>query len=162
MSAIATIAQTANASSFGKCLGIGFMVSVAPVRMATRFDVMGFLALSLAGSDPLGIVIPAMPVLRIVIKQEKPAAMIASICRENLVKIADTYARATRSSKPAVSKKFYGNAAFLDRFRRGEVSISIEKYDEIVSALIAGWPPKAKWPALRAIVFPRPGKNIPN
>lgn len=88
-------------------------------------------------------------------------AMIARILRDNLLTLAQNYARATKSSLPAVSKRFYGNVGFFAEFRAGGTSISIDKYDAVVERFREEWPSDREWPFLRAVVFarPRPGRR---
>lgn len=87
--------------------------------------------------------------------------MIEQTCRDNLIKVSIAYGKAARSrGKPLnirqVSKRFYGNDAFLDKFRRGDVSMSLKKFDEIIEAFRAQWPEGAKWPLLEVAVIRSP------
>jgi hypothetical protein len=84
--------------------------------------------------------------------------MIAETLRENLILIASAYAKATRTTLSYVSKRFYGKTAFLADFKRGDCSISIDKYDQIVTAIQDDWPPKAQWPFLRSVIIPSPAR----
>lgn len=87
--------------------------------------------------------------------------MLAQICRENLIAVADAYARARKKpmTLAQVSRKFYGSSAFLDEFKRGEKSITIDKLDDMLAAFRAEWPENGAWPVLRAVVVERPGKK---
>lgn len=87
--------------------------------------------------------------------------MIEQTCRDNLIKVSIAYGKAARSrGKPLnirqVSKRFYGNDAFLDKFRRGDVSMSLKKFDEIIEAFRAQWPKGVKWPLLEVAVIRPP------
>lgn len=83
-------------------------------------------------------------------------APVAATCRTNLRLIVAAYRQATGSSLSAVSKAFYGNAGFLDSFLKGTQSMSIDKYETVVTNLRTKWPENAAWPFLRAIVIPQP------
>lgn len=85
-----------------------------------------------------------------------PAYMIAKTCRDNLHALATAYARATGASLKQISKKFYGNRDFLGDFRRGEGTISIDKFDRVVEAFKAEWPANTDWPLMQAAVISRP------
>ena len=89
--------------------------------------------------------------------------MFSKLCRDNITTVARAYAQAKGVSLSAVSKEFYGKSSFLDGFGRGEVTVSVEKYGEMVERFAASWPDGAKWPLLRAIIIPGPGrgKSIP-
>ncbi len=76
---------------------------------------------------------------------------LSHVVRQNLVKIVSAYCAATGSSRAAVSKRFYGRSDFLEEFRRGKQSISIDKLTEIIEALQKEWPPEAEWPMLPVI-----------
>lgn len=86
-------------------------------------------------------------------------AMIAKILRENLLTLAKAYAKATGSTLPAVSKRFYGNVGFFADFRAGDASISIDKYEVVVGQFIDNWPKDTAYPFLRSVVFPRPSNR---
>lgn len=77
--------------------------------------------------------------------------MFANVTRQNLVKIADAYARARGISRSHVSKTFYGRGNFLDEFKRGRQSISIDKMDSILKAFREQWPDGAEWPFLPVV-----------
>jgi hypothetical protein len=85
--------------------------------------------------------------------------MISEICRDNLLALADSYASAERVPFSTVSKRFYGNTNFLRRFQNREVSISIDKFDEVIERFIAKWPPDAEWPLLRNVIIKGPRKK---
>jgi len=81
---------------------------------------------------------------------------IAQVLRENLRAIVGAYRAATRASLSAVSKRFYGNANFLQLFFAREHSVSLDKYDAFVDAIRAEWPSGAEWPYLRAALIAPP------
>lgn len=86
--------------------------------------------------------------------------MIARACRENLLAIAVAYARAMGVTLEHVSKKFYGNRDFLRDFRQRDVSMSLDKFDEMIAAFSKAWPPGVRWPLMRAAVIERPKRKI--
>jgi hypothetical protein len=82
------------------------------------------------------------------------------ICRENLLKIAGAFAKATGLSTATVSRRFHGNQAFLDDYRRVECSITISKFGAMVEAFQKEWPKGAVWPLTRPAMISRPGKKV--
>ena len=86
--------------------------------------------------------------------------MFEKVCRENLIKIARAFADACGLSLATVSRRFHGNQAFLDEYRRGECSLTVSKYDSMIAAFRAQWPKDASWPLTRAVLIPRPGKKV--
>lgn len=85
--------------------------------------------------------------------------MIAQTCRDNLLAIAGAYAKATGSSLPYVSRKFYGNVTFLDEFKSGDATISLKKFDLMVAEFRKNWPKGVDWPHLRAAMIARPRRR---
>lgn len=83
----------------------------------------------------------------------------AEICRRNLGSIARAYAGATGESMKTISRKFYGTAAFIEGFVAGEVSCSVETYDQLVEKFRMAWPPEARWPWTKAIILDAPRKG---
>ncbi len=83
----------------------------------------------------------------------------AKTTRQNVQLIVDAYRSATNTSLSFVSKRFYGNAGFLERFLNGEHSMSIDKLERMVDDLRDAWPAGAKWPACTPVLFPRPEKR---
>ena len=85
--------------------------------------------------------------------------MIAQTARENLTKLAAAYAKATGTTMVQVSKKFYGNQGFFEGLNaknpKDRVSVSIDKFDEMVEKFREKWPETAEWPLLNAMVIPR-------
>lgn len=92
--------------------------------------------------------------------------MIEPVARANLIRIATVYARATDSTLSAVSRKFYGKAAFFADFKRGSQSITFSNLDRLLKAFAKEWPPGVDWPTPAPILMTmpsvrHPGKNIP-
>ena len=85
--------------------------------------------------------------------------MLSAVCRDNLKAIAQAYAKSTGKPISAVSKEFYGNSTFLPAFFAGQQSISIDKFDAMVSSFVERWPEEARWPLLRVAVMKGPGKR---
>jgi hypothetical protein len=75
--------------------------------------------------------------------------------RKNLLAIVAEYRRATGASLSEVSKRFYGNATFLEEFKNGNHSISIGKLDTVVTKFRNDWPEDADWPYLSPIFMDR-------
>jgi len=75
--------------------------------------------------------------------------------RTNLLAIVAVYRRATGKRLSAVSRKVYGNAAFLREFQRGRQSISLDKLDDVLDKLRQEWPNEAAWPFTNAIFMDR-------
>lgn len=90
--------------------------------------------------------------------------MLAQECRKAVMTLAAAYRRATGATLEQASRKFYGNRSFLAAYKAGDQSLSIDKFDEMITRLAAEWPEGADWP-LRPIVIrpPKPtiGKIIP-
>lgn len=82
------------------------------------------------------------------------------VCRDNLLKIADAYARATGTARTTVSRKFYGQHGFFDDLAAGNCSITLSKFGSVVDAFRDRWPPNAEWPFTRAATISRPRKKI--
>lgn len=85
--------------------------------------------------------------------------MIAHVMRQNLRKIVAAYKSATGLSTPQVSKRFYGNADFLDAFFSGDQSVSLNKLDSVLTRLAAEWPQGAEWPYCRAVIIKSPRRR---
>jgi hypothetical protein len=75
--------------------------------------------------------------------------------RANLLSIVAVYRRATGKRLSAVSRRFYGNAAFLKEYSRGRQSISLDKLDNVLDNLRKEWPENAVWPFTGAIFMDR-------
>lgn len=85
--------------------------------------------------------------------------MIATVMRKNLRQIVSAYRAATGKTVAQVSKKFYGNAGFLEAFFRGEQSISLDKLDSFVTTIAAQWPKEAEWPYCSAVIITTPRRK---
>jgi hypothetical protein len=81
---------------------------------------------------------------------------LSNVCRDNLLLIADTYAKATGLPLDKVSKRFYGQNNFLSGFKKGNQSITLRKFDELVDKFRKDWPADTPWPHLRAVIIERP------
>lgn len=85
--------------------------------------------------------------------------MLVETCRANLLKLVAAYRARTKEPLPVVSKKFYGNRAFLAAFKKGDKSITIDKLETMTEALRAHWPEGLPWPELAPVPPPpAPGK----
>lgn len=80
--------------------------------------------------------------------------------RENLLAIADAYARATNLSIATISRKFHGQQAFLNEFRAGKCSITASKVDAMLAGFRENWPAGLEWPELAPIRMGGPGRKI--
>jgi hypothetical protein len=76
---------------------------------------------------------------------------IVATVRDNLLALAETYAKGTGKSLSHVSKEFYGNSGFFEDLRAGTRSLSIDKLQEIVEHFQEEWPADLKIPPLRAV-----------
>lgn len=85
--------------------------------------------------------------------------MIAETTRQNVKLIVTAYRKATRTSLSVVSKRFYGNAAFLEAFFAGKQSISIDKLDRMIEDMRIAWPAQTEWPHCRPVFMRAPGKK---
>lgn len=86
--------------------------------------------------------------------------MFAQTCRDNLLALASAYAKARGIQLDSVSKRFYGNRAFLRDLKAKTVTVSIDKFDAVVAKLLAAWPENAEWPTLRAAIIYRPERKV--
>ena len=77
-----------------------------------------------------------------------------------MVALALAYAKATGATLGGVSRKFYGNTGFLAAFKRGDKSISIDKFEEVIATFQQQWPEDAPWPTLRAVVIRGPTRKL--
>lgn len=75
--------------------------------------------------------------------------MFGETARKNLIAIATAYGKATNMTLSQISKRAYGNASFLDQFKRGKVSISLSKLDCMLKWFADHWPADAERPMLR-------------
>jgi hypothetical protein len=72
--------------------------------------------------------------------------MIEAEARERLLNLARIYCKATRLTLGQASAKLYGHRDFLPKFRKGQVSITLRKYDELEMAFHKYWPENVAWP----------------
>jgi hypothetical protein len=87
------------------------------------------------------------------------ALTVAQACRDNLRAMVREFRKKTGLSTSQVSKRYYGNAGFLDAFLAGKQSMSLNKFDHVVASIAKDWPDDAEWPSMRAVVPRRPGKK---
>lgn len=85
--------------------------------------------------------------------------MIEPDARANLVRIAKAYAKATGSTLSAVSRKFYGKAAFLEDFGAGRCSMTFSNFDRLLGALRKNWPAGTPWPATALMLMERTARR---
>jgi hypothetical protein len=82
--------------------------------------------------------------------------MLVETCRDNLLKLVRAYRGRTREPLAVISKRFYGNRAFLDAFKRGKKSITLDKFQAVTAKFRACWPDGLPWPHLDPVP-PPPG-----
>lgn len=75
--------------------------------------------------------------------------------RENLLAVAEAYGRATGEAQRTISRRFYGRADFLAKFRAGKQNISLRNYQDILDKFRAAWPTNADWPFTTTIILER-------
>jgi hypothetical protein len=76
---------------------------------------------------------------------------IKAAVRENILAVADAYAKATGLSISTVSYRFHGQQAFLNDFRAGKCSIHLDKIDDMLQRFAKAWPKGTPKPKLKAI-----------
>jgi hypothetical protein len=81
--------------------------------------------------------------------------MTVKIMTDNLVMVAQAYAKARRITLAGVGHRFYGNANFFAELRTEARSMTIEKYFAMIDAMRADWPDNAAWPFTRALIIER-------
>ena len=85
------------------------------------------------------------------------------VCRDYLLKIAESYREAGGLAMSTVSNKFYGNARFFDRFRAGKCTISIARFEQTIELFKADWPKGVDFPRFPRIhVAPPKRRTVPN
>lgn len=84
--------------------------------------------------------------------------MTANIMRDNFLLIVAAYGVHKRMPETAISKKIYGNQAFMERYRKGEVSPTIRNYFAMIDKMAEDWPEDAPWPETMPI--PKLGKKL--
>jgi hypothetical protein len=77
------------------------------------------------------------------------------VVTDNLMAIAGAYRRATGKSFNQISKEFYGRGDFLEKFRRGEHSISVARLSEMMTKFRREWPKGEPWPYTRPVFMTR-------
>lgn len=76
-----------------------------------------------------------------------------ALCKENLLKIAQAYARAERVPLSTVARRCYGNVNFFKLLQRG--SVTIRKIEEVLQWFRDNWPERADWPFLPPLFMAR-------
>lgn len=71
--------------------------------------------------------------------------------KDNLIAVAETYAKATNLSLATVSGHFHGNQAFLEDFKTGKRSIILSKLFEMLNRFRQEWPRGVKWPPTKSV-----------
>jgi hypothetical protein len=84
--------------------------------------------------------------------------MSEQIMRENLLVLAQAYATAKGRQLSTVSNEIHGNYAFLEKFSRGEVSVTLTMYFRMVDHLRRVWPAGTPWP--KTSPMPKLGKKV--
>lgn len=74
-----------------------------------------------------------------------------NFCRDYLLAVATAYGKAEKLALSTVSRRFHGADHFLGAFERGEVTITLRKFDEMLASFSAAWPKGVKWPKAAAI-----------
>lgn len=81
--------------------------------------------------------------------------MFDDLVRAGLLAIAGAYAKATRTSLSAVSRKFYGKASFLTDLKTKRQSISVRTVSRILDQFRDEWPEGVARPNIPAIFMGR-------
>lgn len=78
------------------------------------------------------------------------------LIRRNFIKIVDAYAEATGVSRSHVSKEFYGRGSFVEDYRQGRATVSVDKLGSVLAEIGKRWPKDAARPFLPLIqMLPR-------
>lgn len=72
-------------------------------------------------------------------------------CKRRLMSLARAFAKAEDIPLVTVSRRVHGAAHFLESFERGEVTVTLSKYDEMVTTFRRSWPKGIKWPVRRNV-----------
>ena len=75
--------------------------------------------------------------------------MFAKTVGENLLRIAETYAKAAGITLSQVSKKFLGRSDVLTRIIDGTYSPGSNQVDKILDDFKENWPARTAWPKMR-------------
>jgi hypothetical protein len=67
-------------------------------------------------------------------------------CRDYLLAVAKTFAKAENLELATVSRRFHGAVYFLEDFKNGSVTITLRKFDEMLAEFERHWPRGVKWP----------------
>ena len=83
------------------------------------------------------------------------SSMFAETIVQNLVAIAEAYAKEAGKSISRVSKEFYGDGKFFEDLKAGKRSVSVDKADAILREFRSRWPDGAEWPDVHAVLMCR-------
>lgn len=83
------------------------------------------------------------------IRDHLPAEDLEPVARENILRLAEAYARAKGISLRSVSKYAYGEGDFLEQVRAGKRSFTLRKYDEMRRWFARNRPKGMRWPKLK-------------
>lgn len=84
--------------------------------------------------------------------------MISVGLRNHLLHLAGTYSIATGRSFATISRLAYGRHGFLSDYEAGKISISIDKYDEILEWFKQNWPHGIPRPRAPTITWHQPSR----
>lgn len=74
---------------------------------------------------------------------------IEPVCIRNLLKLARAYAQHEQIKLATVGRYIHGTSQIFDRLEKGDVSISLRTYDQMVATFRAKWPEGAPFPKIR-------------
>lgn len=72
--------------------------------------------------------------------------MLQEQCRQELKAVVDAYAKATNRSISAISEQFYGKSNIFDKFIAGGCTMTIKRFDKVMTDLRICWPKGEPWP----------------
>lgn len=78
---------------------------------------------------------------------------------DNLLALANAYAKARGIKLASVSKEIYGGVYFFEQLKSGQTTISIRRASVMFDKFREVWPDNATWPTLRPIIISRPKKR---
>ena len=78
----------------------------------------------------------------------RPAAR-GPVLRQNIVNLANAFAKARGIKEATVSRLIRGDMHFLKDYGRGRISVTVKKYDDIVNYFFDNWPDDTPMPPLR-------------
>ena len=72
-------------------------------------------------------------------------------CRDYLLAVATAFGKANHLTLATISRRFHGNVNFLGEFEAGKITVTLRKFDEMLSAFKSEWPHNTKWPKAKKI-----------